>query len=122
MSGMDLSPINSFLEISDHMRIKSGVLEAVTYEINVASGRASGNVSGVYRNLTLAAINKTTGSEKGFSNKVKSFIANNFRVRRNNVPGSMKIGRVNYTRQPDDPFIQYAWFSLRTGVRDVLGF
>jgi hypothetical protein len=122
LSGMDLSPINSFLEISDHMRIKEGVLEAVTYEINVASGRATGNVSGVYRNLTIAAINKTTGSEKGFSDKVTSFIANNFKIRRKNVPGSMKIGKVSYTRQPDDPFFQYAWFSLRTGVRDVLGF
>jgi hypothetical protein len=122
LSGMDLRPINSFLEVSDHIRIKAGVLEGVTYEINVVSGHASGNVTGVYRNLTLAAIDKNAGNEKGFSDKITSFIANKFKIRRNNVPGAMKIGKVNYMRQPDDPFFQYAWFALRTGVRDVLGF
>jgi hypothetical protein len=119
---MDLSPINSFLEVSDHMRIKTGVLEGVTFEVNVVSGRASGNVSGVYRDLTLAAINKQTGSEKGLSDRITSFIGNTFKIRRNNVPGKMKIGKIEYVRVPDDPFIQFEWFALRTGVRDVLGF
>jgi hypothetical protein len=121
LSGMDLRPINSFLEISDQMRIKSGVLEGVTYDINVASGHANGNVSGVYRDLTIASITKNTGSENGLSNTIVSFIANKFKIRKNNVPGAMKVGRIKYDRLPDDPFFQYAWFSLRTGIRDVLG-
>ena len=121
LSGMDLSALNSFLEVSDHVRIKSGVLDEATYEINVVSGRASGTVQGIYRDLTLAAIDKGSGSEKGFSNSVTSFIANSLTVRRNNVPGSIKIGVVNYMQVPDDTFFQYEWFALRTGVRDVLG-
>jgi len=122
LSKMDLSPLNSMLEISDQMRIKTGVLEEATFDVNVVSGHASGTLMGVYRDLTLAAINKKTGSEKGFSNGIKSFIANNFKIRRNNVPGSIKIGEVKYTRQPDDPFIQFEWFALRVAVRDVIGF
>ena len=122
LSKMDLSPLNSMLEISDQMRIKTGVLEEATFDVDVISGRASGTLMGVYRDLTLAAINKKTGSEKGFSNGIKSFIANNFKIRRNNVPGSIKIGEVKYTRQPDDPFIQFEWFALRVAVRDVIGF
>ena len=121
LSRMDLRPINSFLEISDQMRIKSGVLEGVTYDIQVISGHASGNVSGVYRDLRMASITKKTGSEKGLSNAVKTFLANTFKIRKDNVPGGMKIGRIKYDRLPDDPFFQYAWFSLRTGVQDVLG-
>ena len=65
LSKMDLSPLNSMLEISDQMRIKTGVLEEATFDVNVVSGRASGTLRGVYRDLTLAAINKNTGSEKG---------------------------------------------------------
>jgi hypothetical protein len=125
LSKMDLSPINSMLEISDQMRIKTGVLQEATFDVNVVSGRASGTLRGVYNDLTLAAIDKQTGSEKGFSNGVKSFIANKLKVRKTNVPdksGSMKIGEVKYTRQPDDPFIQFAWFALRIAVRDVVGF
>ena len=125
LSKMDLSPINSMLEISDQMRIKTGVLQEATFDVNVVSGHASGTLRGVYNDLTLAAIDKQTGSEKGFSNGVKSFIANKLKVRKTNVPdksGSMKIGEVKYTRQPDDPFIQFAWFALRIAVRDVVGF
>jgi hypothetical protein len=125
LSKMDLSPLNSMLEISDQMRIKTGVLQEATFDVNVVAGRASGTLRGVYNDLTLAAIDKNTGSEKGFSNGIKSFIANKFKILKTNVPnksGSMKIGEVKYTRQPDDPFIQFAWFALRTAVRDVVGF
>ena len=121
LSGMDLSALNSFLEVSDHVRIKSGVLEGATYDINVVSGRATGSVRGIYRDLTLAAVDKESGSENGFSDRVTSFIANTFTIRKNNVPGSMKIGVVNYVQVRDDPFFQYEWFALRSGVRDVLG-
>jgi hypothetical protein len=121
LSGMDLRALNSFLEVSDHMRIKSGVLEKASYEINVVSGRASGTVSGIYRGLTLAAVDKVSGSENGFSDRITSFIANTFTIRKNNVPGSSKIGVVDYMQLRDDPFFQYDWFALRTGVRNVLG-
>jgi hypothetical protein len=125
VSSMDLSALNSFLETSDQMRIKTGALQEATFEINVASGRASGSVRSVYRDLKLAAINKNTGSEKGFINGVTSFVANTFKIRSDNIPGksgSMKIGVVKYTRERDDPFIRFVWFALRTGVRDVVGF
>ena len=121
LSGMDLSPLNSFLEVSDSMRIKSGVLQEATYEVTVSSGLARGTIRGIYTDLTLASINKQTGSEKGLSDRVTSFIGNTFIIRRNNVPGSLKIGEVKYMRVPDDPFFQYVWFALRVGVRDVLG-
>jgi hypothetical protein len=121
LSGMDLSALNSFLEVSDHMRIKSGELQEASYEVTVASGHASGTISGIYTNLSLAAINKQTGSEKGLSDRITSFIGNTFTIRKNNVAGSMKIGQINYTRVRDDPFFQYVWFALRVGVRDVIG-
>jgi hypothetical protein len=121
LSGMDLKALNAFLEVSDHIRIKSGVLEEASYEINVVSGHATGTVSGIYRDLTLAAIDKESGSENGISDRVTSFIANTFTIRKNNVPGSMKIGVIDYMQARDDPFFQYDWFALRTGVRNALG-
>ncbi|MGA2506030.1 MAG: hypothetical protein ABSF80_00955 [Chitinispirillaceae bacterium] len=125
LGGMDLSALNSWLETAEQLRIKAGVLQEATFEITVASGRAGGNVRAVYRDVTLAAINKHTGSEKGFSDGIASFIANTFKIRETNMPdksGSMKIGKVNYTRKRDDPFFRFAWFALRSGVRDVVGF
>jgi hypothetical protein len=125
LSRMDLRPINSFIEIAEQIRIKAGVLQAATFEINVDSGRASGNVRAVYRNLTLAAINKQTGSDKGFFNSIASFIARATKIRGTNVPdksGSIKIGEVKYTRKKDEFFLEFAWFALRSGVGDIVGF
>jgi hypothetical protein len=125
LSKMDLSALNSFLEVSDQMRIKTGVLEEVTFEVNFASGRANGKVRGIYKGLTIAAIDKYTRSEKGFSNGIVSWIANSFKINKNNVPdksGSIRVGTVKYIRKPDDSFIQVVWYSLRTGVQNVAGF
>jgi hypothetical protein len=125
LSRMDLRALNSFLEIAEQTRIKSGILQKATFEINVVSGRASGNVRAVYRDLTFAFINKHTGSENGFSDAMTSFIANAFKIRKTNEPdksGSMKIGIVKYARTWDDPFFRFEWFALRTGVKDVVGF
>ena len=121
LSGMELSPLNSFLEVSDHMRIKSGVLQDASYEVKVVSGRANGTIRGVYTNLSIASINKNTGSEKGILDRITTFVGNKFTIRHDNVEGSLKIGRINYARVPDDPFFQYMWFAIRVGVRDVIG-
>jgi len=107
------------------MRIKAGVLQTGSFDINVTAGHASGSVWAVYKDLTIAAINKRTGSEKGTFDVIASFVANNTRIRTNNMPGnsgSMKVGTVKYTRQRDDPFFRFAWFALRSGVGDVVGF
>ena len=124
LSGMNLSALNSHLGPSDQMRINAGVLQGATFEINVASGRASGNVRAMYRDLTLAAINKHTGSEAGFADAIMSYIANTYTIRRTNMPdasGEMKIGTVRYTRKPDDPFFGFVWVALRSGVQDIVG-
>jgi hypothetical protein len=125
LSGMELSALNLFLERAEQKRIKSGVLHAATFEINVAKGRADGNVRAVYRDLTFAAINKQTGSEKGFVDGIATYIANTYTIHRTNVPGksgSIRVGKVKYMRQRDDPFFRFVWFALRSGLADVVGF
>ena len=124
LSGMELCVLDSFLETAEQVRIKTGVLQGATFDIAVASGRAQGNVRAVYTDFTLAAINRRTGSENGLPDAVVSFIANNFTIRGTNVPdksGSLRIGEVSYTRKRDESFLQFSWFALRSGVRDVVG-
>ncbi len=124
LSGMDLCALDVFLETAEQVRIKSGVLQEAAFEINVASGCASGSVRAVYRDFTLAAINRQTGSEKGIPDAVASFIANTFTIHGTNVPdksGSLRAGNVKYARKRDDSFLQFSWFALRSGVRDVVG-
>jgi hypothetical protein len=122
---MDLSGLNSFLEIGEGLRIKTGTLQSVTFDFSMIAGRSSGTVRALYRDLHIAAINRHTGSERGVVNRITSFITNDMKIRGTNMPdksGSMKIGEVNYLRKRDDTFLQLVWFSLRSGVGDVVGF
>jgi len=122
---MNLSALNPFLETAEEMRITAGVLQGATFDIRVVSGRASGDVKAEYRDLTLAAMDRLTGSQDGLSDVLKSFVANNFTIRGSNSagqPGSPKIGEVAYTLKRDDVFLKFAWFALRSGVGDVVGF
>jgi hypothetical protein len=48
-----------------------------------------------------------------------------FIIRTTNLPdekGLIKIGKINYTRNPGEYFFQYLWLSLRSGIGDVVGF
>jgi len=122
---MDLTRLNSFLEVGENLRIKSGILQNAAFDVNVTAGRASGTVRVMYRDLGIAFRNSRWGSERGTYNRITSYIANATQIRGTNMPdksGSMKIGKVKYTRKPDDTFLQLVWFSLRSGVGDIAGF
>jgi hypothetical protein len=123
LSAMDLTRLNAFLDIAEHIRIKSGSAQEAAFEIEVTDGQARGRVRAIYKDLEMAVLDKKTGTEKGLDNRVASFLENVLKIRNSNAPdasGSMKEGVVSYTRRPDDEFQQFAWFALRTGVMDVI--
>ncbi|MCU0785302.1 MAG: hypothetical protein MUF81_14865 [Verrucomicrobia bacterium] len=123
LSAMDLTRLDAFLDIAEHTRIKSGSAQEVTFEVDVTAGQARGRVRAIYKDLEMALLDKQTGTEKGLDNRVASFLMNALKIRNSNTPdaaGLMKEGEVNYTRRPQDEFLQFAWFALRTGVLDVI--
>ena len=123
LSAMDLTRLDAFLDIAERTRIKSGNAQEAAFDIEVTAGQARGQVRGIYTNLEIAVLDKQTDTEKGLDNRVASFLANLLKIRKSNAPdasGAMKEGEVNYTRRPEDEFLQFAWFALRTGVLDVI--
>jgi hypothetical protein len=123
LSAMDLTRLNAFLEIAERTRIKSGSAQEATFDINVSAGQARGWVRAIYKDLEIAVLDKQTDTEKGLGNRVASFLANELKIRDSNAPdasGSMKEGKADYTRRPQDEFLQFAWFALRSGVLDVI--
>jgi hypothetical protein len=122
---MDVTTLNSFLEVSDHHRIKSGIIQSATYDINVTSGHASGSLRVIYKDLSVAVLNKDTGSEKGMFDRATSWVGKTFILRGSNKLDENvleKIGKIKYTRKLDEPFFQFVWFALRSGIGDVVGF
>jgi hypothetical protein len=125
LNGMNLSRFNQFIEISENKRLKTGILHKAEFDIDVTDGKASGIVRAEYENLKIAAIENLTGSESGVVNKLVSFLGNNLKLRTTNMPdksGSIKIGEVKYERKSEETFLEFAWFALRSGIINVVGF
>ena len=125
LSTMDVTVLNSFIEPSEHQRIKSGVLQSASFNINVNSGYASGALNAIYKDVSIVFLDENTGSEKGIFNQILSLFGKVFIIRGSNMPdeeGLIKIGEIKYARKPTDYFFQFLWFALRGGVADVLGF
>jgi hypothetical protein len=123
LSAMDLTRLDAFLDIAERTRIKSGSAQGAAFEIDVTAGHARGHVRGIYSDLEIAVLDKQTDTEKGAANRVASFLANLLKIRSSSAPdasGAMKEGEVNYTRRPEDEFLQFAWFALRSGVLDLI--
>jgi hypothetical protein len=122
LSAMDLTRLDAFVDIAEHTRITSGSADAAAFDIDVAAGRARGRVRAIYQNLEIAVLDKRTGSEKRFDNRIASFLANTLKIRNANgpgAPGAMKEGKVDYTRRPADEFLQFMWAALWSGIVDI---
>ena len=125
LGGMDLRSFNSFVEISDNMRIKSGALSSAAFDIHVNDGSATGTVHALYKNLIIASINGRTGSEAGILERFSSWVARNVTIRTTNTTdrsGVSRAGTVSYVRKKSDPFLAFSWFALRSGVGNIVGF
>ncbi len=125
LNKMDATELNKFLEHSEYRRIKSGIIYSAEFNIFVKLGNANGNLRVVYDNLSIAILDKNTRSEKGFFDRLSSLIGKTFIVRGSNMPdekGLVEIGIINHSRKTDETFIQFIWFSLRSGVGNLVGF
>ncbi len=123
LGAMDLTRLNAFLEVAELTRIKSGYAPEATFQFEVNAGQARGAVRAIYEDFEMAVLNKQTGSEKRLDSRVASFLANELKFRSTNAPdasGARKVGKVDYTRKPEDTFLQFLWYSLRSGALDVV--
>lgn len=123
LGAMDLTSLNAFLAVAEHTRVKSGRVQAASFDVTVTAGQASGRVQASYENLELAFLDKQTGSENGIDQRVLSFLAKELKFRGSNSPdgaGAMKEGKVDYTIKPEDQFLQIVWLALRSGALDVV--
>jgi hypothetical protein len=121
---MPIASLNPFLEIAEQTRLETGSIHAVNFEIAATTRGSAGTIHAAYKDLKVVALDHT-GSENGVANTLMSIFANNVKLRTTNLPdasGSMKIGTIHHVRAADEAFLEYAWFSVRSGLKDIVGF
>ncbi len=125
LSAMPLSKFNSFLQIADHTKITSGQLHSASMNISILNGRSTGNIKAVYTDLYIEMLDEKTNKATGLLNSIKTFISNLFVFRSSNTrdsDGKIDLGTVNYVQKPSDEVMEIVWFSVRSGIGDVIGF
>ncbi|MBK9248924.1 MAG: hypothetical protein IPM69_12620 [Ignavibacteria bacterium] len=79
-----LPNLNTFLEIAENVRIKSGVCQSASVSMKITDGKALGSIRILYKDFNLAFLDKKSKSSKGIFNILKSFLANTFTFKSSN--------------------------------------
>ncbi len=125
LSSMNLKLMNNFVEVAEHRRISDGVFKGAQYTFDAKDGRSRGTVAMQYKDLYVKLLDKKNGSEKGLGNRITSFLANLLVLHSSNLPekgGAYRVGKVAYTRQQNDTFVQFIWYSLSGAIGPIVGF
>lgn len=124
VGSMELSRLNDLTVPLQGVEIQAGRLEGLRFDITVDGPTAGGTVWVAYRDLDVQMVDSGSG-EGGLFDDIKSFVANTFVLRNENMPdgedGDEAVrGNVEYYVEPDDPFFTRVWAPIRSGLMDVV--
>lgn len=123
LSAMDLTRLDDYMDGAGRVQIESGRAHEAQFDIDVVGGHARGAVRGEYRDLQVKVVDGETGRAGGVISRVATVLANELKVKDDNSPekpAAMKAGKVDYTRKPNESFLQFAWLALRSGILDLI--
>jgi hypothetical protein len=117
MSARDL---NHALEPIAAVRIESGNISGLRFEMRVNKTEAVGFLEVIYDDLKISVLDGETG-DKNLRSRITSFLANSLKIKKENLAENPRMGAISYQREPDKSFFNYWWKSLRTGLKTSVG-
>lgn len=123
VGAIDLTRLNSLTIPLEGLEIQGGRLEGLRYDVTVDGLMAGGTVWVAYRGLDVQMVDRESG-EGGLIADVKSFVANTFVLRGDNMPEAeeeegVQPGPVEHVLEADDPFFTRLWAPIRSGLMSV---
>lgn len=116
---LDARRLNEMTVNLEGMRLTSGHLDSAWFKFRVKDGVANGEMQLLYRDLKAEFVDKVI-RESGVSDWIKTFVANNFTLRRDNRRDSDHPARTvsvrGFVRTPNLPLFKYVWHTLRKGL------
>lgn len=118
---MPMTDFNRMLEYVAFVRIDSGQLHSMEFDLTLDQDRANGNLIMLYENFKISILDKKSIQQEGLLKNFMTFVANNFIVNRNNTPEKgMEAGRIQYQRDDQKSVFNYWWKSLLSGIKDSI--
>lgn len=122
LGSVDARTFNSISRPVAGFHIQSGQVDSITFDIRVADGVASGEVTPVYRDFGFK-LEDPSDYGRGIDEVVNSFLAG-LRAASDNQPGedgSVRSGQVDHRLERGESLPSFLWKSLRSGLYDALG-
>jgi hypothetical protein len=117
MSGFDLTELNAPLEEWVFVRVRSGAMQQADFYFGANENRANGELRFIYNDLEIRFLDEDS-LEETRRRRLRSFIANRFRVYSENPRENPRIGTVEYERDKERSAFNYWWRSIASGLLD----
>lgn len=122
LEAVDLVAFNPMLEDVAFVSIEKGQLKDLNFEFKYNNDASNGTMHFEYEDLKINTLDKESNSSEGLGEDIKSFIANTFVVRTNNLKkDSFRVGDIEFERDKKKSIFNYWWKSLLTGFRSSTG-
>ena len=123
LSEMSMTAFNPFIEPLTNISIKEGISKSITFDVDANKNMATGVMNFEYKNLKIAVQKKDKEDKQGIKEKVKSFFANLFVVKKDNPKKNEPLRKayISYERDPTKSFFNYYWKTLLSGMKTSIG-
>lgn len=125
VGAMDLEKLNKAVMPFGLVKITSGNLDKLSFDIKANRSLSEGNVSFLYHDLKLHILKMDTVSNRYKHRAIASLLANALIVKRNNPDRMGEAPRavhITYVRQPDTSFFKTIWKTISNGIKASAGY
>jgi hypothetical protein len=117
--------LNSELIPNERVEVTDGAITRGMVRIDVRADVATTTVTPEYHDLSIKVLATDVHKKSGIIEGVKTFIANTFTIRSNNMNADGKqavSATTSLKRTKDQEFLQFVWLTLRKSLGKVVGF
>ncbi len=124
MGGLSLKKLNTFLIPNERKEIVGGVVESGDLRMDVRKGVATTTITPRYHDLSMRILAENPKSKRGILEGLKTFVANTFILRSNNVDKDGQKAKTATTSRrwaKKEEFLEFVWKSLRKSLGAIIG-
>ncbi len=121
---MDLKTVNTATMPLSMVKITSGTLKELSFDIKADGTKSHGKVLVLYNDLKVVILKEDTVFDNLKRRPIESLYANLFILKHNNpdvASGMPRSFYVNGIREPKTPFFKFMWQTLLSGIKPAIG-
>jgi hypothetical protein len=120
---MDVRALNQLLVDYQGVRIQSGRVDSIWFNVDVRDDKAKGKLQARYHDLEIELVDKQS-RDQGLGDMIRSIFAN-WKLRGSNPSDDdepVHTASLALSRQPDNSLFRFLWNALRQGLYATIGY